>query len=81
MSYGIFASICSTPLECLIDTGAAVSLLNADVWQRVAGYRVFPPIEKWTGQMLVGMNRSALSVKGVQVYHCPWKVTYSMYHL
>ena len=66
MSYRICASICSTPVECLIDTGAAVSLLSVNVSQRVAGYcRVLPPIEKWTGQTLVGVNGSALSVKSV----------------
>ena len=85
MSYRICASICSTPVECLIDTGAAVSLLSVNVWQRVAGYgRVLPPIEKWTGQTLVGVNGSALSVKGVaglplslegNIFNVPFVVT------
>eukprot|EP00731_Ephydatia_muelleri_P036611 Em0289g3a len=71
--------------ECLIDTGAAVSLLSVNVWQRVAGYcRVLPPIEKWTGQTLVGVNGSALSVKGVaglplslegNIFNVPFVVT------
>ena len=85
MSYRICASICSTPVECLIDTGAAVSLLSVNAWQRVAGYcRVLPPIEKWTGQRLVGVNGSALSVKGVaglplsvegNIFNVPFVVT------
>ena len=85
MSYRICASICSTPVECLIDTGAAVSLLSVNAWQRVAGYcRVLPPIEKWTGQTLVGVNGSALSVKGVaglplslegNIFNVPFVVT------
>eukprot|EP00731_Ephydatia_muelleri_P020755 Em0013g482a len=71
--------------QCLIDTGAAVSLLSVNVWQRVAGYcRVLPPIEKWTGQTLVGVNGSALSVKGVaglplslegNIFNVPFVVT------
>eukprot|EP00731_Ephydatia_muelleri_P014191 Em0007g1501a len=71
--------------QCLIDTGAAVSLLSVNTWQRVAGYcRVLPPIEKWTGQTLVGVNGSALSVKGVaglplslegNIFNVPFVVT------
>eukprot|EP00731_Ephydatia_muelleri_P012465 Em0006g1359a len=71
--------------QCLIDTGAAVSLLSVNVWQRVAGCgRVLPPIEKWTGQTLVGVNGSALSVKGVaglplslegNIFNVPFVVT------
>ena len=61
-----------------------------NVWQRVAGYcRVLPPIEKWTGQTLVGVNGSALSVKGVaglplslegNAFNVPFVVTDDILH-
>ena len=51
-SYRTCASICSTPVECLIDTGAALSV---NVWQRVAGYcRVLPHIEIATYRKMDG---------------------------
>ena len=56
-----------------------------NIWQRVAGYcGVLPPIEKWTAQTLVGVNVSALSVKGVaglplslegSIFNVPFVVT------
>ena len=82
MSYRICAFICSTPVEYLIDTSAAVSLLSVNIWQRVAGH--CRPIEKWTGQTLFGVNGSALSIKGVaglplslegNIFNVPFAVT------
>ena len=48
----------------VLDTGAAVTLLHKDVWDRVAAVRNVP-LEPWPGQRLVGMEGTPLQVYGM----------------
>ena len=49
------------PLQCMIDTGAAVSLIDTNTWSRVKGQSVLKP---WVNPGLVGVNGVPLRVKG-----------------
>ena len=48
----------------VLDTGAAVTLLHKDVWDRVAAVRNVP-LEPWPGQRLVGVEGTSLQVYGM----------------
>ena len=53
----------SVPVEFVLDTGAAVSLIREDVWSRISKSSPHvPQLQEW--KRLVGVNGSALSVKG-----------------
>ena len=54
----------SIPLELLVDTGAAVSLLNASVWKGINNTENHIVLQQWSGKKLVGVNGTPLSVKG-----------------
>ena len=65
MSFRIVVLINSVPIEALIDTGAAVSLLHTKVWTKFQDKgSLSQPLQKWTGLGLTGVNGNALSIKG-----------------
>lgn len=47
----------------MIDTGAAVSLIREDIWEKVAGSK--PTLTAWTGCQLVGAEGSPIEIKGI----------------
>ena len=49
------------PIECLVDTGAALSLLHGDVWTKIA---TSPQLQEWIGQALAQVNGNKMSVRG-----------------
>ena len=51
-----------SPVSFLLDTGASVSLLQKEVWDRT---RPSGQLEPWTGPRLVGVEGSPLTVHGV----------------
>lgn len=55
--------IANTPCSFLVDTGAAVTLINKTTWQHC-----LPPnqykLEPWTGHRLIGVESSPLQVLG-----------------
>ncbi|KAL5491070.1 hypothetical protein EMCRGX_G016288 [Ephydatia muelleri] len=51
-------------IECLVDTGAALSLLRGDVWTKIATSGPTPPLQEWIGQALAGVNGNKLLVRG-----------------
>ena len=63
-SFCIVVSMNTIPVECLIDTGAAISLLHGNVWTKITTGGLAQPLQEWTGQTLVGINGNKLSVRG-----------------
>ena len=63
-SFSVHGMIGSIPLELLVDTGAAVSLLNASVWKGINNTETRIVLQQWSGKKLVGVNGTPLSVKG-----------------
>lgn len=57
-------TIASIPVNFLVDTGAAVSLLSSKVWREIENARVPIVMRPWPGERLVGVNGTPLSVKG-----------------
>ena len=64
MSFRIVVSINTIPVECLVDTGAAISLLHGNVWTKIATGGFAQPLQEWTGQTIVGVNGNKLSISG-----------------
>ena len=65
MSFRIVVLANSVPIEALINTGAAVSLLHTKVWTKLQNKGSLPqPLQKWAGLGLTGVNGNALSIKG-----------------
>ena len=66
ISYRLRGVILSVPVDFLLDTGAAVSLIREDVWSRISKLQDahVSQLQEWMGKRLVGVNGSALSVKG-----------------
>ena len=56
--------VCSVPVTFVIDTGAAVSLINNCVWNQIARAGHVAELQQWIGNRLVGVNGSPLSTKG-----------------
>ena len=50
-------------VKFMIDTGAAVSLMHEDIWEKVAGNK--PTLTAWTGCQLVGAEGSPIEIKGI----------------
>ena len=48
----------------MIDTGAAVSLVQRDVWEQIVKGDCTLVLEQWAGRQLVGVNGAPLSVSG-----------------
>ena len=51
-------------VKFMIDTGAAVSLIREDTWEKVAGSNR-PTLTAWTGCQLVGAEGSPIEIKGI----------------
>ncbi len=52
-------------MSLILDTGAAVTLLRRDVWERTATAKAgWGTLTPWTGPRLVGVNGTALQVSG-----------------
>ena len=65
MSFRIVVLANSVPIEALIDTGAAVSLLHTKVWTKLQDKGSLPqPLQKWARLGFTGVNGNALSIKG-----------------
>eukprot|EP00731_Ephydatia_muelleri_P033667 Em0035g4a len=63
ISFSVSGMIGACPLELLVDTGATVSLLNVNMWNKIDSTKL--SLEQWTGKKLVGVNGTALLVKGL----------------
>ena len=64
MSKFIVAIVKGSPVEFMLDTGAAVSLVREDVWDRLGGASAFG-LSPWRGRHLVGVEGSTVPVCGV----------------
>ena len=51
-------------VKFMIDTGAAVSLIREDIWEKVAGSNR-PTLTAWTRCQLVGAEGSPIEIKGI----------------
>ena len=60
----IVAIVKGSPVEFMLDTGAAVSLVRKDVWDRLGGASTFG-LSPWRGRHLVGVEGSTVPVCGV----------------
>ncbi|KAL5505305.1 hypothetical protein EMCRGX_G006717 [Ephydatia muelleri] len=65
LSYRLKGCIATLPIEFIIDTGAAVSLLRSDIWAKAAKLDSKLKLEEGTGQRLVGVSGIPLSIRGV----------------
>ena len=52
------------PVECLVDTGAAISHLHGNIWTKIADGDLAQTLHEWTGETLVEVNGNKLSVRG-----------------
>ena len=59
----IQSSVEGEPVNFLLDTGAPVTLLRKNVWDKINA-RLQRDLEPWTGQSLVGVNGSPIHVHG-----------------
>ena len=64
MSKFIAAIVKGSPVEFMLDTGAVVSLVRKDVWDRLGGASRFG-LSHWRGRHLVGVEGSTVPVCGV----------------
>ena len=62
-SYFVTVCVNDMPLQLMVDSGAAVSLLRKDQWVRLVGPTA--KMEQWNGGKLVGVNGSPVEVEGV----------------
>ena len=69
VSFSVHGMIGSLSLQLLVDTGAAVSLLNASIWKEINSTETHIVSQKWTWKKLVGVNGTPLSVK--ECVHVP----------
>ena len=82
--YTIQGTVFDTPATFLLDTGAAVSLLRQDIWQRAKAPQHY--LRPWTSDSLVGVDGTPLTLHGFtdvtihlsgipfyhQGYYCGW---------
>ena len=61
--YRVEASVNGVIVQFLVDSGASVTLIRKDVWERVNAFRP-PALSPWTGPNLVGVDGSPLAVCG-----------------
>ena len=54
-AYHIVGTINGISIKFMLDTGAAVSLINEDTWNKLANLTV-KPLSKWGGCHLVGVE-------------------------
>ena len=62
-AYKIQGQIHGHAVECVLDTGAAVTLLRKELWNLAKPQGV--ELEEWNGQQLVGVGGTPLHVCGV----------------
>ena len=53
-----------SPVQFMLDTGAAVSLVRRDVWDRLGGASLFG-LSPWRGRHLVGVEGSTVPLYGM----------------
>ena len=63
LSHYVTAIVRDLPIQLMLDTGAAVSLVRKDVWDRLGGAGIFG-LEPWAGRHLVGVVGSTVPVHG-----------------
>lgn len=63
LSHYVTAIVHKLPIQLMLDTGAAVSLVRRDVWDRLGGAGTFG-LAPWTGRHLVGVEGSTVPVHG-----------------
>ena len=61
VSFCIVVSINTIPVECLVDTGAAISHLHGNVWTKIVSHNCY---RTHIGQMIVGVNGNKLLTIG-----------------
>ena len=61
MSCYVAAIVHELPIQLMLATGAAVSLVRKNVWDRLGGAGIFG-LEPWTGRHLVGVESSTVPV-------------------
>ena len=61
-SYDILGEVNSQSIKFIVDTGAAVTLLRGDLWDKAT--TAGTDLEPWTGQPLVGVEGTELHVCG-----------------
>ena len=64
LSYFVTAYVQGVPIQLIVDTGAAVSLLGKDVWNMLSRTSNCT-LEQWSGGRLVGVEGSSVPVHGV----------------
>ena len=64
LSYFVTAYVQGVPIQLMVDTGAAVSLLGKDVWNMLSRTSNCT-LEQWSGGQLVGVEGSSVPVHGV----------------
>ena len=62
-AYYVPARINNVSVSCLVDTGAAVTLIREEVWNKIA---CGDTLESWTGQTLIGVEGAPLRVLGTK---------------
>ena len=60
--YRVSGEINGGEVTFIIDTGAPVTLLRTDTWERVK--KTGTGLEKWTGPSLVGVDGKAICIRG-----------------
>ena len=63
-AYHVVGSINGISIKFMLDTGAAVSLINEDTWNKLADLTV-KPLSKWNGCQLLGVEGTPIPVVGV----------------
>ena len=68
--YCIKRLILSVPVDFALDTTAVISLISKDVWSQISklGGASITQLQEWKGKRLLGVNGSALSVKGFRKF-------------
>ena len=61
-AYQVRVSVLTTPVSCILDTGAAVTRMHNDVWKRVN--KTLSPLSPWNGSNLVSVEGTQLNVLG-----------------
>ena len=64
LSYFVTAYVQGVPIQLMVDTGAAVSLLGRDVWNMLSRTSNCS-LEQWSGGRLVGVEGSSVPVHGM----------------
>ena len=61
-AYHVDGLVAGVKISFMLDTGASVSLLRADVWEKISADRA---LVQWNGSRLVGVEGSSIEVLGV----------------